>query len=43
MENNKAPSLTCLTTNMIKNFSPEWFDLLSDLIRDFWMNEDTDF
>jgi len=44
MNNNKAPSLTAgLTTNMIKNLPPEGFDLLSDLIRDFWMNENTDF
>ena len=25
------------------NLPPKGFDLLSDLIRDFWMNEDMDF
>ena len=43
IKNNKAPSLTGLTTNMIKNLPLEGCDLLSDLIWDFWSNEDTDF
>jgi len=28
---------------MIKNLPPEGLDLLYNLIRDFWSNEDTDF
>jgi len=43
MKNNKAPSLTGLTMDMIKNLPPEELDLLSDLIKDFWLNENTDF
>jgi len=43
MKNNKAPGLTGLTTDMIKNLPPKGFDLLSDLIKDFWLNKNTDF
>ena len=43
MKNNKAPSLTGLTTNMIKNLPPNGLYLLSNLIKDFWSNANTDF
>jgi len=43
MKHNKAPGLTGLTTDMTKSLPPEGFNLLSDLIWDFWVNKEMDF
>jgi len=43
MKNNKAPSITGVTTDMQKSLHIAAINLLTDVIQDFWMNPDCDF
>ncbi len=41
MKNDKAPGTSRVTTNMLKNFLPEGFELILSLITEYWTNPDT--
>ena len=43
MKNNKAPRITGVTTDMIKNLPQEGTELLVSLIQEFWSNPEVDF
>ena len=43
MKNNKAPGITGVTMDMIKNLPQEGTELLVSLIQEFWSNLEVDF
>jgi len=43
MKNNKAPRITVVTMDMIKNLPKEGTELLVSLIQEFWSNPEIDF